>query len=222
MNHPLFSVPRFFDLTHCDHRQLFDGCGDVWEVLTKLSEYVRSLSKGTLRVDQYPHVYFEHPEEISIGPGTIIEAGAYIRGPCVIGRDCQIRHGAYIRGEVLIGDRCVVGHTTEVKHAVFLNHAKAAHFAFVGDSILGNDVNLGAGVKCANLRFDGKPVVVHTPNERRSSGLRKFGSVVGDGCQIGCNVVLNPGTLLGKYATCYPSLNIGGVIEDRGVVKPRL
>ena len=217
MEQRMFTTGQFFDLTEFEHRAVFEKCTSVWDVLTALPDYIRAQRLGLSA--QYPGVYFEHPELIAVGPGTVIEAGAYIRGPCIIGRDCQIRHGAYIRGDVIIGDRCVVGHTTEVKHSILLNHAKAAHFAFVGDSVLGNDVNLGAGVKCANLRLDGAQVVVRFHGEFRSTGLRKFGAIVGDGCQIGCNVVINPGTLLGKRALCYPSLNIGGVIDEGAVLK---
>ena len=162
-----------------------------------------------------------HPELIAIGEGTIVEAGAYIRGPCVIGKNCHIRHGAYIRGNVLIGDNCIVGHTTELKSAILLNHARAAHFAFVGDSILGNDVNLGAGVKCANLRLDNQPVSVPFKDSLLSTGMRKLGAIIGDEVQLGCNVVVNPGTVIGKRTKCFPSLNIGGTIPEDRLVRPQ-
>ena len=220
MEKRLFSVEHFFDLSSFDHRALFEGCEYVWQGLEKLEEYLRNQLVGNVAVEAQEGVYFVHPELISIGEGTVIEPGAYIRGPCVIGRHCQIRHGAYIRGNVIVGDYCVVGHTTELKHSILLNHAKAAHFAFVGDSMLGNNVNLGAGVKCANLRLDGSPIVIRHHGETMATGLRKFGAIVGDGCQIGCNVVMNPGTLLGKNAACYPSINIGGVIAGGVVLKP--
>jgi NDP-sugar pyrophosphorylase family protein len=174
---------------------------------------------GKLHSKHQECAYLVNPELISIGEGTIVEPGAYIRGPCIIGRNCHIRHAAYIRGNVLVGDRCVVGHATELKSCILLNHARAAHFAFVGDSILGNDVNLGAGVKCANLRLDETPVTVRFHNESISTGLRKLGSIIGDGCQIGCNTVLNPGTLLGKHAKCYPCINVSGVVEEGCVAK---
>lgn len=214
-----FSASYFFDLSSFEHRAVFDGCSYVWQVLEKLEAYLLRQPLGKIQSEHQEYAYLVNPELISIGEGTVIEPGAYIRGPCIIGRNCQIRHGAYIRGNVLIGDRCVVGHTTELKHAILLNHARAAHFAFVGDSVLGNDVNLGAGVKCANLRLDGNPVFVRYHQQSISTGLRKFGSIIGDGCQIGCNVVMNPGTLFGKQSKCYPCTNIGGVIEDGRLVK---
>ncbi len=162
-----------------------------------------------------------NPEQISIGEGTIIEPGAYIRGPCIIGKNCQIRHGAYIRGNVIIGDHCVVGHATELKHSILLDHAHAAHFAFVGDSILGNGVNLGAGVRCANLRLDGAPVCVQYGEESFSTGMRKLGAVIGDEAQIGCNVVLNPGTCFGKESRCFPGLTVSGYIEGSKCLRPK-
>ena len=213
-----FRVEEFFDLGSFEHREVFLGCQSVWQVLERLNEYLLRQPLGVR--GSFPEgVFFDHPEQIFIGEGTVIEPGAYIRGPCIIGRNCEIRHGAYIRGNVLIGDRCVVGHTTELKHSILLNHAKAAHFAFVGDSVLGNDVNLGAGVKCANLRLDGAQVVIRHGKERVPTGLRKCGAMVGDGCQIGCNVVTNPGTLLGKNVRCCPTVNISGVVAQGCVIK---
>lgn len=215
-----FSVAEFFDLVPFEHRAVFDGCTYVWQVLEKLEAYLLRQPLGAIQAAHQEFAYFVNPDLITIGEGTIIEPGAYIRGPCIIGRHCQIRHGSYIRGNVIIGDRCVVGHSTELKHSILLNHARAAHFAFVGDSVLGNDVNLGAGVKCANLRLDGSPVAIRYHDQSISTGLRKCGAIVGDGCQIGCNVVLNPGTLFGKHAKCYPCLNIGGVVGEGLLVKP--
>jgi NDP-sugar pyrophosphorylase family protein len=214
-----FSVADFFDLSSFEHQSVFEKCSYVWQVLEKLEAYLLRQSLGTIASAHQECAYLVNPDLISIGEGTVIEPGAYIRGPCIIGRNCQIRHGSYIRGNVIVGDRCVVGHATELKHSILLNHARAAHFAFVGDSVLGNDVNLGAGVKCANLRLDGSPVCVRYHQQSISTGLRKCGAIVGDGCQIGCNVVINPGTLFGKRAKCYPCVNIGGVIEEGMLVK---
>ena len=142
---------------------------------------------------------------LSIGKGVLVESGAFIKGPTIIGDQSEIRHGAYLRGHCLVGARCVVGHVTEVKHAIFLDDAKAGHFAYLGDSILGNEVNLGAGTKLANLRFTGGDVLVKTPDGPISSGLRKFGAIFGDRVQTGCNAVTNPGTVLGKKSIVLPN-----------------
>jgi len=215
-----FSCEQFFDVTGFEHRALFEKCEFVWEALEKLNSYLAQCKLGNIESLHQEYAYLVNPELISIGKGTIIEPGAYIKGPCIIGKNCHIRHGAYIRGEVVIGDGCVVGHTTELKHSIFLNHAVAAHFAYIGDSILGNHTNLGAGTKCANLRLDGGAVIVHSGHESISTGMRKFGAIIGDGCQLGCNTVLNPGTLLGKGVYVYPSLNLSGYIGAKSLVKP--
>jgi len=142
---------------------------------------------------------------ISIGEGVLIESGALIKEPAIIGDQTEIRQGAYLRGYCLIGKRCVVGHTTEVKHSIFLDDAKAGHFAYLGDSILGGNANLGAGTKFANLRFLPGNVRVKTADGTLDSGLRKFGAILGDNAQTGCNSVTNPGTLLGPDAILMPN-----------------
>lgn len=135
---------------------------------------------------------------VYVAKGAVVEPTAMIQGPCIIGPGAEVRHGAYIRGNVYVGANAVVGHTTEVKGSVFFDHAKAGHFAYVGDSILGNDVNLGAGTKLANLKIAGNDITFKDPrsNEIKSSGLRKFSAVMGDKAQTGCNAVLSPGSLL--------------------------
>lgn len=145
-------------------------------------------------------------KKIHIGQGVLIEAGAYIKEPAIIGDYTEVRHGAYMRGFCVVGKRCVVGHATEVKHSIFLNDAKAGHFAYLGDSILGNNVNLGAGTKFANLRFLPGTVTIKTPDKKNiDSGLRKIGAILGDDCQTGCNSVTNPGTVMGKKSALMPN-----------------
>ena len=214
-----FAPEHFFDLSTFAHKKLFEGCTFVWQALEKLEAYLARQTLGKLDSSKQEYAYLVNPESISIGEGTIIEPGAYIKGPCIIGKECHIRHGAYIRGDVIIGDHAVVGHATELKHSILLNHAHAAHFAYVGDSIIGNHTNLGAGTKCANLRLNGEAIMVQLGAELISTGLRKFGAIIGDHSQIGCNAVLNPGALLYKYVQCYPSINFGGVIPEKSLVK---
>jgi len=215
-----FSPDTFFDLEAFAHKGLFKNCAYVWQALLNIENYFKEQKLGRLESEIRDGVFLANPEAISIGEGTVVEPGVFIKGPCIIGKNCQIRHGAYIRGNVIVGDHCVIGHTTELKHSIVLNHAKAAHFAFIGDTIIGNDVNLGAGVKCANLRLDGTQVVVREKGDLIPTGLRKFGAIIGDFCQIGCNVVLNPGTLFGKGSRCFPCLTISGVVRDRKLVRP--
>ncbi len=160
-------------------------------------------------------------KRIQLGRGVLIEPGAYIKGPSIIGDYTEVRQGAYIRGDALVGKRCVVGHTTEVKHAVFLDGAKAGHFAYIGDSILGNDVNLGAGTKFANLKFAPGTVSIALPDGTRvDSGRRKLGAILGDGCQTGCNSVTNPGVLLGPGSLVAPNTTVApGLYGARSIVR---
>lgn len=144
-------------------------------------------------------------DKIDIGKGVLIESGAFVQSPAIIGDQTEVRQGAYMRGYCLIGKKCVVGHVTEVKHTIFLDGAKAGHFAYLGDSILGNEVNLGAGTKLANLRFTSGNVQVKIPKDLIDTGLRKFGAILGDHVQTGCNSVTAPGTMLGKKSMLMPN-----------------
>ncbi len=215
-----FSSTYFFDTSNYPHASLFKETILPWEVLTFLSEYLGSLQLGNIQGKVSPQAYLINPETISIGHGTIIEPGAYIHGPCWIGNHCVVRHGAYIRGNLLTGDDCVIGHGTEVKHAIFLNRVHAAHFSYIGDSILGNEVNLGAGTKCANFRLDKEAVFVSLPQGPHPTQMRKLGALIGDKTQIGCNCVTNPGTLIGREVSSYPCLNLRGFISSYSIVKP--
>tara|TARA_B100000459_G_scaffold147462_1_gene117563 strand:+ start:10094 stop:10801 length:708 start_codon:yes stop_codon:yes gene_type:complete len=140
-----------------------------------------------------------------------IEPGAHLIGPCYVGPKAEIRHGAYVRGFSWICADAVVGHASETKHCVLLPGAKAPHFNYVGDSILGKGVNLGAGTKISNLRNDGGEVQLRIESERFGSGLRKFGAILGEGCQLGCNSVTNPGVILGCNSIVWPNATVTGV-----------
>jgi len=214
----VFTIAALFDLSTFKHASIFDGCVYPWEVLNKIHAYLKSLPLGKTGVG-IPHgADLIHPELISIGKGTVIEPGAYIKGPCIIGENCTIRQGAYIRGDVIVGDQCVVGHDSELKNSIMLNGSNAAHFAYVGDSILGNKVNLGAGSKLANFRLDHKEIYIHFNGEKISTGRRKFGAILGDGTQIGCNSVANPGVITGKNVQCYPCINFSGFIPEESII----
>jgi len=156
--------------------------------------------------------------EIQIGKGTVIEPGALIKGPTIILDNTEVRQGAYIRGNVMVGNKCVVGHTTEMKSAVMLGESKAGHFAYIGDSILGK-VNLGAGTKLANLKIVESAVVLRIRGKRYDTGLRKFGAILGDGVETGCNTVTAPGTLLGKGVLVYPNAAVRGYHPPNTVIR---
>lgn len=157
-------------------------------------------------------------DEIYLGKGTVIEPGALIKGPTYIGNNTEIRQGAYIRGNVIIGDKCVVGHTTEMKSSVMLGDSKAGHFAYIGDSILGK-VNLGAGTKLANLKLDNSIISIKIEDKIYNTNLKKFGAILGDGVETGCNTVTTPGTILSKNVFVYPNTTVRGYCISNTIIK---
>ena len=207
------SPESLFDLSHFASASVFHDCTYVWEALSKIAPYLENADLGKIEGEVSKDAYLINPGLISIGKGTIVEPGAYIAGPCLIGKNCHVRSGAYIRGNLITGDGCVLGHDSEFKNVIMLDGAKAAHFAYVGDSILGNEVNLGAGTVLANLRLDRKQISFKIDAARVDTGRKKFGAALGDRSQTGCNSVLNPGTIFAKEATCRPCINIGGFVQ---------
>ena len=153
----------------------------------------------------------ESQGKVIVEASARIEVGAHLIGPCYVGPEAEIRHGAYVRSYSWICAEAVVGHASETKHAVLLPGAKAPHFNYVGDSVLGKGVNLGAGTKISNLRNDGGEVQLRVGGERIGSGLRKFGALLGEGCQLGCNSVTNPGVILGCNSVVWPNITVTGV-----------
>lgn len=159
-------------------------------------------------------------EKIALGQGVLVEAGAMIKSPAIIGDMSEVRQGAYLRGYCLAGKRCVLGHATEIKHSILLNDAKAGHFAYLGDSILGNDVNLGAGTKLANLRFLPGNITVFSEGKYLNTSRRKLGAIMADGCQTGCNSVTSPGTLMARGAVLMPNVTAkGGYHKERSILR---
>jgi carbonic anhydrase/acetyltransferase-like protein (isoleucine patch superfamily) len=159
--------------------------------------------------------------KVILGSGTFVEPGAMIKGPTVIGKNCQVRQGAYIRGNCLVGHGCMVGHTTEMKGSIMLDGAKAGHFAYIGDSILGKDTNLGAGTKLANLKMIAGTIVIRSGKDRYDTGRRKLGAILGDGTETGCNSVTSPGTLMGPRSIVYPGIAVpGGYYPGKTIFSP--
>ena len=160
-------------------------------------------------------------EPVFIGEGTMVEDGAMIKGPAIIGRNCQIRHNAYIREDVIIGDNCVIGNACEFKNALLFNDCQVPHFNYVGDSILGHKAHLGAGVILSNFKSLKGHVSVQHDGKKLDTGLRKFGALLGDGADIGCNSVLNPGSIIGRGSVIYPCTNWRGVLPPDSIAKNR-
>jgi NDP-sugar pyrophosphorylase family protein len=142
-----------------------------------------------------------------------------IKGPAIIGRNCQIGHNAYFRKDVIVGDNCVVGNSTELKNALLFNHSKVPHFNYAGDSILGYNAHLGAGAVLSNVKSLKGNVTVEVDGVPLDTGLRKFGALLGDGCDIGCNAVLNPGSIIGRGAVIYPCTNWRGILPANMIAK---
>lgn len=198
---------RFFRLEGFEHRELFEGVRFVWEALGRLQGYLEAWPRFEVRGEVMAGAFLADGR-VHLGEGSVVEPGAMIKGPAIIGRNCQIRQGAYLRGNVIVGDGCVVGHATEVKDAVLLPGSKAPHFAYVGNSILGRDVNLGAGTRLSNLKITEDEVRIPLEGRWVPTGMRKLGAILGDGVKTGCNCVLNPGALLGPGCLVYPNLTV--------------
>jgi NDP-sugar pyrophosphorylase family protein len=194
----MFRPADLLDLGQFQFPELFDGCENVWEALPKIAGFFKT-------------------NDVITGKGTVIEDGATIKGPAIIGRDCEIRANAYIRGNVIVGDGCVLGNACEFKNCVLFNGCQVPHFSYVGDSILGYRAHLGAGVILSNV----KSVKGNVTVAGKDTGLRKFGAVIGDGAEIGCNCVLSPGSIIGRNSILYPNILWRGVCPPDSIVKLR-
>lgn len=214
----MYEIADLFDLTQTEHAALFEGCQYPWEVLKKLGDYCRSRPNQGQHHKALGTVYIG--ENVQIGEGTILEPGVTILGPAIIGRNCVLRHNAYLRENCVIGDNCTVGNACEVKNSLFFNKASAPHFNYVGDCVLGYHAHLGAGAALSNLKLDGGNVWVEGDNGvPLDTGLRKFGSLLGDDTDIGCNAVLNPGSIIGRNSMVYPNLSWRGYLPANMIAK---
>lgn len=213
----MFKPGDLFDLAHTEHAALFEGCEHAWEALPRLRDFLRAKLRPGLRNRCDGRAYIG--ELVAIGEGTVVEDGVMIKGPAIIGRNCRIRHNAYFREDVIVGDNCVVGNSSELKNALLFNHAQVPHFNYVGDSILGHRAHLGAGVKVSNIKLDRRNVRVQWNGLDIDTGLRKFGALIGDGVEIGCNAVLNPGSILGRNSVLYPNVTWRGVLPPDCIAK---
>lgn len=213
----MFKPADLFDLSQTSHAAIFDGCNVAWEALAKIKAYLEANVRPALH-NRCEGVAFIG-KQVYIGEGTVVEDGVMIKGPALIGRNCQIRHNAYLREDVIVGDNCVIGNSTELKNAILFNHAVAPHFNYVGDSILGHQTHLGAGVVLSNFKSFPGNITVELDGQPFDTGLRKFGALVGDGAEIGCNAVLNPGSIIGRGAMIYPGVNWRGILPANMIAK---
>lgn len=207
------TIESLFNLDECFGKEIFDGLLHPWEALPKIGvflfEFAKSLPADFERIDEF----------VWVGRGTTIEKTVTIKGPAIIGYDCEIRQCSFIRENVIIGNEAVIGNSTELKNSLLFNRAQAPHFNYVGDSILGYKSHLGAGVICSNLKSNGGTVKVKTDADTIDTGLRKFGAIIGDNAEVGCNSVLNPGTVIGKNSIIYPLTSVRGIVPANNILK---
>lgn len=206
-----------FDLSQTEHAAIFDGCTHAWDALRRIKEYIAA----NLKPDRSHREIgaCDIGEDVFIGEGTVIEPGVMIKGPAIIGRNCEIRHNAYIREHVIIGDGCVIGNSCEFKNALLFNNCQVPHFNYVGDSIFGYKAHCGAGVKISNVKLVPGNVILEWEGKKYDTGLRKFGALLGDHTDIGCNAVLNPGTIIGRNSVVYPNTNWRGILPSGHMAK---
>lgn len=208
------SAEELFDLSHTIAKELFSGCEYPFEAIPKIKEHIANLS-ASLPKDEYEEI----SEGVFAARDTKISDKATILGPTIIGHGTEVRPGAFIRGSVIIGEGCVIGNSTEIKNAVIFDGAQLPHYNYVGDSILGYKAHLGAGAVISNFKLDHSSVNVRNGEEKINTGLRKFGALMGDLSEAGCNSVINPGTIIGKSTVIYPLTSARGIIPEHSIVK---
>src|SRR5258706_2687768 len=215
----MFKPADLFDLSQTEHAALFEGCEYAWEALKKIEGYLAANLRPALRnrCQGVPYI----GEKVFIGEGTMVEDGVMIKGPAIIGQNCEIRHNAYVREQVIICDKCIIRNSCEVMNSILFNHAVAPHFNYIGDSILGYKAHLGAGAKISNVKLVPGNVIIEMDGKALDTGLRKFGALLGDHTDIGCNAVLNPGSIIGRNSVVYPNTNWRGILAENMIVKNR-
>ena len=209
-----FKVKDLFDLDKTIASGLFDGVEYPWEILGKIKEFIIALGK-TLPSDK-----FDNPSEnVWIAKSASVAPTAFIGSPCIIDENAEIRHCAFIRGSAIIGKGTVVGNSTELKNSVLFDSVQVPHFNYVGDSVLGYKSHIGAGGVTSNVKSDKTLVTVKADGEKIETGLKKFGAMLGDYVEVGCNSVLNPGTVIGRHSNVYPTSCVRGYVPSESIWK---
>lgn len=207
-------VENLLDLSQTIAAGIFQGCTHPWEALGKITEFIRTLGP-TLPTDEYE----QRGADIWIARSATIAPTASLAGPLIVCAGAEIRHCAYIRGSAIIGANAVVGNSTELKNSILFNKVQVPHYNYVGDSILGYKAHMGAGSITSNVKSDKTLVRVRFNGELIDTSLRKFGAILGDLVEVGCNSVLNPGSVVGREATVYPLSMVRGVVPERSIYK---
>lgn len=210
----MYKIEELYDLNETIAKELFAGKEYPWEVLADINNFILALGPS-LPEDEFNRV----GDNIWIHKSVTIAKTATLNGPLIIDADTEVRPGAFIRGKVIVGKNCVVGNSTELKNVVLFNTVQVPHYNYVGDSILGTHSHMGAGSITSNVKSDKTLVVVKNGNEQIKTGLKKFGAMLGDYVEVGCNSVLNPGTVIGRNSNIYPLSGVRGVIPENSIYK---
>lgn len=208
------TVTALLDLEHTASRKLLSAHAYPWEAIPEIRELIIKLL-DTLPSDRYCRVR----TDVAIARSAKVAENVTVQGPAIIGEECELRCGAFIRGGVLIGDGVTVGNSCEIKNSIIFDGAQIPHFNYVGDSIIGYRAHLGAGVITSNLKSDKSPVTVKDGDLEIPTGLKKLGAIIGDCAEIGCNTVLNPGSIIGRDSIVYPLSSVRGVVPPRSILK---
>ena len=211
-----YRIENMYDLTRTIAADLFAGKEYPWEVLGDISDFIVKLG-NTLPADRFE----KRGENVWVAKSAKIFDSAYIGGPCIIDEEAEIRQCAFIRGSAIVGKKAVVGNSTELKNVVLFDLVQVPHYNYVGDSVLGVHAHMGAGSITSNVKADNKEVVIHAGEENMETGRRKIGAMLGDYADIGCNSVLNPGTVIGRHTNVYPVSMVRGCVPAFHIYKDR-
>ena len=209
-------IVDLFDLSHSVAADYLKGFTYPWEALAGISDLILELG-SKLDLSEY-----DHPEEdVWIHKSVTVFPTAYIHGPCIIGAGTEVRQCAFIRGSALVGENCVIGNSTELKNVIIFDNVQVPHYNYVGDSILGFKSHMGAGSVTSNVKSDKLPVVINNEGEKIETGRKKIGAMLGDFVEVGCNSVLNPGTIVGRNSNMYPTSCVRGVVPEGHIYKDK-
>lgn len=209
-------IENLYDLSQTIAAGIFEGATYPWEVLPKISAFIIKLGESLSEEE-----YERRGDNIWIAKSATIFPSAYIGGPAIIGKEAEVRQGAFIRGNAIVGEGAVVGNSTELKNVILFNKVQVPHYNYVGDSILGYKAHMGAGAVTSNVKSDKTLVKVSCDGERLETGLKKFGAMLGDRVEVGCNSVLNPGTVIGRDSNIYPLSSVRGMVKEKHIYKDK-